>query len=257
MSGNPDSHARPPSPLVILVHGVASTPATWDAVAAALAPDFECLCPAMPGHGSSRPVDFTFDSLVEDLESLRASTGRERVCLVGHSLGAFVVAAYAARFRAHVAAIGLLAAPVHRTAEDRAAGAALLQSMREEGVEPTVARLVGAWYTPDFLRRHPDAVARRLTEIRSIDEAAFLRAYGLYTEADLGWWLPYVVAPGLVITGENARGCPGESAIGAAAALRAGEAIVLEGQRNGILTEVPGLVAAHLREFLNGALATL
>jgi pimeloyl-ACP methyl ester carboxylesterase len=112
-----------------------------------------------------------------------------------------------------------------------------------------VTTLVNSWYTPEFVRLHPDAVERRLSEIRSILPDAFTAAYELYVEADLAWWLPYLSVPTLIMTGEYARGCSADHARSAARTLTNGELVLLDGQRNGILTEVPDLVAGHLREF--------
>ncbi len=58
------------------------------------------------GNGRSSPIEHgrscTLKDQVEDLEALRAHLGADRIDLLGHSWGGFLVMAYAARFPQHI-----------------------------------------------------------------------------------------------------------------------------------------------------------
>jgi len=236
---------------IVLVHGVASTPATWVPVIADLARTHRCICPALPGHGS--PAFLTdkidLDSGVAAIEDLRRFLGLETLRLAGHSLGAMLAARYAAVFPKYVAAVALLATPAFRTTADRDAGLSLLASMRKNGIEPVLSRQMGGWYTPEFAAAHPAALSERLAQIRGIAPEMLMRAYAVYVDTEIAEWLGQILAPTLVLSGEAAVGCGAAVAGRMAAALRRASLVIVPGQRNGLLTEVPVRVAEELREF--------
>ena len=60
-------------------------------------------------QGRNRPADFTVDSLVEELESLRHAVIRaDRIVLVGHSFGSAIVQRYALKYPAHVDRLAII-----------------------------------------------------------------------------------------------------------------------------------------------------
>jgi pimeloyl-ACP methyl ester carboxylesterase len=87
-------------PLVAL-HGVALNAVTWRPLQERLADDVRTIAIDLPGHGFSDDLDrYDFDDVVDRLRALLAHLGVERPLLVGHSLGAVIATAYAARYPA-------------------------------------------------------------------------------------------------------------------------------------------------------------
>ena len=88
-------------PLIVLVHGMAGSGATWDLVIPPLAERFTVLALDLPGHGrSAKPVDGdyslgAFASIVRDLMMM---LGFERGTIVGQSLGGGVAMQFAYQF---------------------------------------------------------------------------------------------------------------------------------------------------------------
>lgn len=82
---------------VVLVHGNWTTSLWWAPVVARLNADYCVIAPDLRGRGESRTNDghYSIMHLVEDLEALLTHLGLSRVHLVGHSLGAAVVAEFA------------------------------------------------------------------------------------------------------------------------------------------------------------------
>jgi 3-oxoadipate enol-lactonase len=245
-------------PAIMFVHGNASTHAVWAGVIAVLRRDYLCISYDLSGHGSapSAPAarsaePLTLIALVEELESLRRELKFERMSLVGHSLGALVTAAYAVSYPEHLTALALLAAPAARTPAEIRAGADLVARVKSQGLPATLPTMASHWYTAEYVRRYPAAIAQRLQQIASIDAQSFVRGYELYNATEIAPWLKQIETPTLVMTGEHARGCGAEVAQRLAGRLPCAQTVIFDGFKNGILTEIPERVAAGLSRFLS------
>ncbi|MCZ4352659.1 alpha/beta hydrolase [Roseovarius aestuarii] len=239
---------------IIFVHGNASTRAVWTEVIEDLKDDHYCITYDLRGHGDGCTADslLTLDQLVADLEAIRTATGFARIALVGHSLGAFIVARYAILHPDRVDWIGLLAMPAERTEEEKASAATLLNKLKQDGVSRTMPALSSSWYTQAFTDAHPNALNARLEQVLAIDEAVFLQFYALYSTINVDAFLPDITAPALIMTGEHARGCGGDVATNVARMMPDASVVVFPKMKNGILTEIPEKVAQNLREFYLG-----
>lgn len=107
------------APPLVLVHGWTCARRFWTLQLHALADRYRIVTYDLRGHGDSGdPVDadFSTDALAEDLQAVleAALPGERRALLVGHSLGAMSIVAWASRFP--------------RELQARAAGAALLNT---------------------------------------------------------------------------------------------------------------------------------
>ena len=238
---------------VIFVHGNGSTHKVWTGVIAELEDAFRCVTYDLRGHGSlpHDACNLELATLVSDLEQVRRDLGFARASFVGHSLGAVITAAYALKYPEHVGGLCLLAAPAARSPQDRQAAAALLANLKTQGVKHTMSTLVKSWYTEHFLADHPAALRDRLSQIDEIDDDVFIKTYELYNGIDIDPWLDRIGAPALVMTGELARGSGADVARFIANRLSNSKLVVIEGLKNGILTEVPDRVAAEIREFMS------
>ncbi|MGL4285557.1 MAG: alpha/beta fold hydrolase, partial [Phreatobacter sp.] len=237
---------------VIFVHGNGSTHQTWAGVIRHLDQEFRCVSYDLRGHGAS-PLDagrLELDAFVEDLETVRRQFGFARAAIVGHSLGAVIAAAYALKYPDRVTALGLLAAPAARSAADRQAADALIDSLKTHGVKATMSTLVKSWYTDRFVAEHPEALRDRLSHLDTIDDDVFIRTYALYSSTDIDPWLDRIGVPTLVLSGEFARGAGADVAAFIASRLADARLVVIAGLKNGILTEVPGQVAGEIGDFL-------
>jgi triacylglycerol lipase len=88
----PDTHVRGrPAPPVVLVHGLAATHTCWFALRRALRADGRTVLPFNYSPWASS-VDELADRLTAFVEDLRATTGADKVHLVGHSLGGLIIA---------------------------------------------------------------------------------------------------------------------------------------------------------------------
>jgi pimeloyl-ACP methyl ester carboxylesterase len=79
----------PALPVLLLIHGITSSSATWDPVIPALAEHAHVIAPDLLGHGESdKPsTDYSLGAFASGLRDLLEHLGVERVTIVGHSLG--------------------------------------------------------------------------------------------------------------------------------------------------------------------------
>lgn len=93
----------PGLPVLLLVHGITSSSATWDPVIPALAEHAHVIAPDLLGHGESdKPrADYSLGALASGLRDLLERLGHDRVSVVGHSLGGGVAMQFAYQFYEH------------------------------------------------------------------------------------------------------------------------------------------------------------
>jgi pimeloyl-ACP methyl ester carboxylesterase len=90
-------------PVVVLVHGVTSTSATWANLLPYLAEHFTVIAPDLLGHGeSAKPRgDYSLGAYASGVRDLLLALGHERATFVGHSLGGGVAMQLAYQFPEH------------------------------------------------------------------------------------------------------------------------------------------------------------
>ena len=88
-------------PVLVLIHGMAGSSATWNAVLPALAERFAVVAPDLPGHGDSdKPstADYSLGAYASTVRDLLVALGHERATLVGQSLGGGIAMQYTYQF---------------------------------------------------------------------------------------------------------------------------------------------------------------
>src|SRR4051812_21428263 len=90
-------------PVVVLVHGITSTSATWADLLPSLAERFTVIAPDLVGHGeSAKPRgDYSLGAYASGIRDLLIALGHERATFVGHSLGGGVAMQLAYQFPEH------------------------------------------------------------------------------------------------------------------------------------------------------------
>jgi pimeloyl-ACP methyl ester carboxylesterase len=87
-------------PVLVLLHGIAGTSATWEDVIPALAESHTVIAPDLLGHGdSAKPAgDYSLGNYANAVRDLLESLGLERATIVGHSLGGGVAMQFAYQY---------------------------------------------------------------------------------------------------------------------------------------------------------------
>lgn len=108
---------RGSGPVVILIHGIASSAITFRNVVPLLEGDYRCISIELLGFGGSpipEHAEYTLkehvDALARTIRSLRL---REPFVLVGHSMGGLIAPRYAARHKKRVKRLVLVSPPIY------------------------------------------------------------------------------------------------------------------------------------------------
>ncbi len=90
-------------PVIVLIHGMARSSATWRAVIPALAERFTVIAPDLLGHGESEKPrgDYSLGAFASGVRDFMTALGHERATVVGHSLGGGVAMQFAYQFPEH------------------------------------------------------------------------------------------------------------------------------------------------------------
>lgn len=97
-------------PVIVLVHGMAGSSATWRHVLPALARRFTVVAPDLLGHGASAKPrgEYSISGHANVLHDLLTALGHEQATLVGQSFGGGVVMQLAYQFPEHAARLVLV-----------------------------------------------------------------------------------------------------------------------------------------------------
>ena len=135
-------HRSGEGPLLVLLHGIASTADTWSPVVAGLAAHHTVIAPDLLGHGqSAKPRgDYSLGAYASGVRDLIAALGYERATVVGHSLGGGIAMQFAYQFPERVERLVLIASgglgrEVHP----------ILRAATLPGSELVLALVGGAW----------------------------------------------------------------------------------------------------------------
>ena len=151
-------------PVVVLVHGITSTSATWENLIPYLAERFTVIAPDLLGHGdSAKPRgDYSLGAYATGIRDLLIALGHERATFVGHSLGGGVAMQAAYQFPEHCerlvlvdsGGLGREITPLLRVAS--LPGTELLLPLLTDDRLLAIGRVIGRWLGRVGLRMHTD-----------------------------------------------------------------------------------------------------
>jgi (E)-2-((N-methylformamido)methylene)succinate hydrolase len=242
------------APVVVLVHGLGLTRATWAAFVPVLAQDYRVLSYDMPGHGDSAlPQDMPsltmlsnqLVALLDELQILRAT-------IIGFSLGGMINRRAAMDHPGRVAALVVLNSPHERTpeaqrmVEDRAAQTA------DGGPAATIDSTLARWFTPQFLQGAPDMVAYIRSLVLANDPVSYTRHRQVLAQGvvELIRPTPPITAPTLVMTCEHDSGSTPAMAHAIASEIDGAETVIVPGLQHLGLIELPDLFIQPIMHFL-------
>ncbi|WP_394730090.1 alpha/beta fold hydrolase [Altererythrobacter sp. GH1-8] len=143
---------------IIFVHGWTCDSRSWREQTPAFIDDYRVVTIDLPGHGASQEPasveDYSMELFADAVEAVRSELSANKIVLVGHSMGAAVIRAYALKYPDHVA--GLVAVDGHLEQRGwtkidpptepvtRATRAALIEGMFAEGTSEALRRDIRA-----------------------------------------------------------------------------------------------------------------
>lgn len=241
-------------PPVVMIHGVGSALDSWDGVLDRLSPARRYIRFDLRGHGGSArtPGPYSLDDFVDDTVALMDQLAIDRAAIVGFSLGGLIAQGFALTHPERVCALALISTVAGRTAEEQARVEARADTLATEGAVGHLANAVDRWFTDEFRSAHPEILEARRRKSLLNDPDSYVAAYRVLAGTDLGSKLSSVVAPTLVMTGENDVGSTARMARFIHDRIDGSEIHILPGLKHSVLLEAPDQVANRLERFLAG-----
>jgi pimeloyl-ACP methyl ester carboxylesterase len=256
-------------PLVVLVHGMAGSGATWDHVVPALAERFAVLTVDLPGHGSSaKPVDgdYSLGAFASIVRDLMITLGHERATIVGQSLGGGVAMQFAYQFPSRCERMVLVGSgglgrevapllralafpgveflyPVIFASVFRGAGRGVLGGLRKIGLRPS-AYVDQMWQSYESLTE-PETRAAFARTLRSVVDATGQRV-SAHDRLPLAGDIPT-----LIVWGANDAIIPSRHAAAAHATLPSSRVEIFEGVGHFPHCEDPERFVRVLTDFID------
>ncbi len=166
-------------PVIVLVHGITSTSATWERVMPYLAERFTVIAPDLLGHGeSAKPRgDYSLGAYASGVRDLMTVLGLRKATIVGHSLGGGIAMQFAYQFPERVERLVLVSSgglgrqvtPVLRAVA--LPGAELMLPLLASRAIVNAGATVGSWIGKIGLRSGADiaAMAGGLASLQDIE----------------------------------------------------------------------------------------
>lgn len=236
--------------VVVLIHSLGCTHEMWDAQVASLSSRYRCLAYDLRGHGHSSVVDdpATIDDLAADLLGLLDALKISSAHVVGLSFGGMVAQAFAASHPDRMKNLVLMATgPQMPPADSWLQRAALV---RAEGPGELVNTIVERWFTPTFLQSATSEIARIRERFLDIDRRGYARCCEVIAETDLRERITSIVAPTLLLFGEDDPVTPPSIAEEMCRVIPNAEMTILPGARHLLNIERAHAVSAQLHTFL-------
>ena len=240
---------------LLLVHGIGSNAQSWKPILPLLASRFRVIAWDMPGYGGSDPLPEKEPGPAaygRACAEFVAALGLERAAFVGHSLGALVVAEFAALQPRAVASLILSAPAIGNSCKP---GEPWPDSVRARTIE--LEKLgPAAFARVRAPRLCAEGSARSVIEV--VEEAmaavrlpGYAQACALLAQGDLLARVKALAMPGLVIGGGKDRVVPAERARAVAAAWPRARYIELAGVGHAPYVENPEAYTAALLSYLS------
>lgn len=233
---------RPPA---LLLHSLAAHGHWWDWVAPRLAGRFDVAALDFRGHGASawaEPAAYHFDDYVADVAALLDALGWARPLLVGHSMGGYVAALFAARHPARAGAVVI--ADVLTGWTD-----ALADFVRRKAAEP-VAAFASLEAAVARFRLSPPGGPAPAERVRHLAETGVVRRGSGWQHAfdprvfghprPEPWpFLPQVRCPALVVRGEHSTVMDAGAARAVARTVAQGRVVEIAGAHHHLPVDDP------------------
>ena len=244
------------APVVVLVHGLGLTRATWDAFVPSLKQTYRVLTYDLCGHGESalpheRP---SLTALSDQLVALLDELGVARATIMGFSLGGMINRRLAIDRPSRVEALVILNSPhergpeAQRLVEERAA------ETGAGGPGATIDSTLERWFTPEFRQNSAETVAKIKAWVLDNDPETYTRHRQVLARGvvELIRPKPPITAPTLVMTCEHDSGSTPAMAHAIASEIAGSKTLIVPGLQHLGLIERPYLFIQPILQFLAG-----
>ncbi|MFH0917392.1 MAG: 3-oxoadipate enol-lactonase [bacterium] len=218
------------APVVTFSHALATHLGIWEPQTAALAGRYRVLRYDTRGHGGSDvPAgSCSFPQLVEDIRALLDHVGVERTHFVGISMGGMIGQWLALTYPERLLSLVLCDTSARTPPEAGEMWDERVAVASREGMAAHVEPSIGRWFTPGFVRKHPEVVDPVRAMIGATDPRGFIGCAAALRAHDVLDRLSGIKVPTLIIVGEEDPGTPVAAAEAIHERIAGSELVVLD-----------------------------
>lgn len=228
-----------------LIHGYPLDHSIWTETASLLEHDFDLIQPDLRGFGESTTVDVKYgmNEIADDLAVLLDHLGIGKVLLAGHSMGGYVVLAFAKKFPERVLGLALVSSQIAADAPERKEGRyKTAADVEEKGVGIVAEAMTDKLSASQSVRD----VVRPLIERQSKNGVAgALKA--MAEREDMTAWVPSFKFPVVLLHGDADELISIDRAREVKAVLPSAQLVELSSAGHLPMMEMPGKTADTLR----------
>lgn len=243
------------APVVILIHGLGLTRATWEGFLPELTKEFRVLNYDLFGHGESAhaPDTPSLSVFAQQIVELMDELSIQQAALVGFSLGGMINRRCAMDWPDRVTALAILNSPHERgdaqqkLVEERAA------KTSAGGPGATLDATIERWFTADFRAQRPEYIDRIRGWVLANDPKSYAQCRMVLAAGvkELIRPQPPITTPTLVMTCEHDTGSTPDMSHAIAAEISGSKTNIINDLQHMGLTEQPRLFTQPLLAFLN------
>jgi len=243
--------------VVVLVHGLGLNRHSWQWQVPELSKSHRVIAFDLHGHGESSvpPEAPSLTLFSEQLVELLDYLGIAKASVFGFSLGGMIARRFAMDHGGRLEALGILHSAHARDKAAHDAIQARVVQAAQDGPTATVEAALDRWFTPGFRAGHPQMMDEVRRWILANRKDVYAPIYQVLVDGvtELVAPSPPIIAPTLVMTGEDDYGNSPAMSRAIAAEIPGSELIILPGLRHMALAEAPDLFNAKLLAFLSQA----
>jgi 3-oxoadipate enol-lactonase len=242
---------RHDAPTVMFAHGLAVDMRIWEQNVGAFVDAYQVLLYDMRGHGlsSSPPAPYTAALLADDAVALLDALRIDKVHFVGSSLGGIVGQHLGTRYPNRLLSLSLC-----NTAGPRSEVEWLdtrIDSVRACGMSAVLDGTIERWFTPAFIHKSPDTIARVREMVLNTRVNGFVGCASAVRDMSQASMPSQISIPTLIVTGGEDPAATVEIARAMQARMRNSELLIVPDAAHLPNIEQPNAFNAALLDFLS------
>ena len=240
-------------PWVMLSHGLATDLSMWDELAAALKGGYRVLRYDARGHGASAApaADYSLDQLVDDAAGILDALDVKKTYFAGLSMGGMVGLGLMIRHPQKIKGAVIADSRHTTTPEFTIAWHDRIAAVRKSGIEAVVASTVSRWSSEGLATRNPAAVARMEKMVRNTSVNGYCGCAAALAQLNYGSRLNEIIAPTLIMCGDEDHGAPPENSRQMAAMVKGARFVEIKQAGHIANIEQPAIFNAAVRGFFD------
>lgn len=196
------------SPVIMFSNSLMSNYSMWDAQVAVFSKSYRILRYDQRGHGGTETIigPYTIEQLADDASALIDTLGIDTVNFVGLSMGGFTAQMFAVKYPEKIASLVLCDTacimPPHSLWNER------ISIARNDGIEALMPSTLERWFTPPFHQTGAEQLKKVREMILGTSVEGYIGCAQAIRDMDLCDNLSSIVAPTLILVGEDDPACP-------------------------------------------------